>query len=263
VVAADTIGTTTPNTPYPTFYAAKLLTKWGRGGDRVVNATSGYNLLAPHAARLADGTVALLVVNKHPSSDLNAQISLTGFTPGSSSAAVYSYGKANDLADADLSTATTSVTGATFTHTFPSYSMSVILVKSQFAAWRAQKFITPELDDWSFSGDAGQPAKDGISNLIKYALGLDPKTPSVSGLPVIGKIPLNGKTYLTLTFTKLRSLADIAYDVQVSGNLQTWQSGPSHTVRVDDGTTDTAVYRDLTAIEDEPQRFIRLDIERP
>ena len=51
--------------------------------------------------------------------------------------------------------------------------------------------------------------------------------------------------------------------MQVSGNLQTWQSGPSHTVRVDDATTDTAVYRDLTAIEDAPQRFIRLDIVRP
>ena len=263
VVASDTIGTTTPNTPFPTFYAAKLLTKWGRGGDRVVTATSGYNLLSPHAARLADGTVALLVVNKHPSADLIAQIALTGFTPGSTSATVYSYGKANDLADADLTTGTAAVTGATFSHTFPSYSMSVLLVKSQFAAWRAQKFTALELADWSYSGDAGQPAKDGISNLMKYALGLEPKTPSVSGLPDIGEMTVGGKTYLTLTFTKLRDLTDIAYTVQVSGNLQSWQSGPGHTVRVDNATTDTAIYRDLTAIEDAPRRFIRLNVTRP
>lgn len=263
VVASDTIGTTTPNTPFPTFYAAKLLTKWGRGGDRVVAATSGYHLLAPHAARLADGTVALLVVNKHPASDLPTQITLTGFTPGSASATVYSYGKSNDLADADLTTSTATASGPTFNYTFPSYSMSVLLVKGQFAAWRAQKFTTLELNDWSFSGDAGQPAKDGISNLAKYALGLDPKTPSVTGLPAIGKMSLSGKTYLTLTFTKLRALTDIDYDVQVSNNLHIWKSGPSNTVRVDAATADTAVYRDLTAIEDAPQRFIRLNIIRP
>lgn len=254
---------TTPNTPFPTFYAAKLLTKWGGGGDRVVTATSGYNLLAPHAARLADGTVALLVVNKHPASDLPSQITLTGFTPGSASATVYSYGKSNDLADADLTTSSAAVSGATFNYTFPSYSMSVMLVKGQFAAWRALKFTAAELDDWTISGDAGQPSKDGVSNLMKYALGLNPKTAAPPGLPVIGKLSLSGKTYLTLTFTKLRALTDIAYDVQVSGNLQSWQSGLASTVRVDAATTDTAIYRDLTAIEDAPQRFIRLNIIRP
>ena len=262
VVASSTIGTTTPNTPFPTFYAAKLLTKWGRGGDRVVTATSNYNLLSPHAAKLADGTVALLVVNKHPTGDLPTQITLTGFTPGSSSATVYSYGKANDLADADLTTGTATVGGTTFNYTFPSYSMSVVLVKSQFAAWRALKFTAAELDDWSLSGDAGQPAKDGVTNLMKYALGLEPKTPSPPGLPVVGKMSLSGKTYLTLSFTKIRALTDIAYDVQVSGNLQSWQSGPANTVRVDNATTDTAIYRVLTAIEDAPQRFIRLNVTR-
>ena len=262
VVATHASGTTTPNTPFPTFYAAKLLTKWGRGGDRVVNATSGYSLLAPHAARLADGTVALLVVNKHPASDLPTQISLTGFTPGSASAAVYSYGKTNDPADADLTTGTATVSGAIFNYTFPSYSMSVLLVKGQFAAWRAQKFTASELNDWSISGDAGQPADDGISNLMKYALALDPKTSSASGLPVVGQMASGGNNYLTLTFTKLRALTDIAYDVQVSNDLITWQSGTSNTVRVDDATTDTAIYRDLTAIAD-ASRFIRLHVTRP
>jgi hypothetical protein len=32
---------------------------------------------------------------------------------------------------------------------------------------------------------------------------------------------------------------------------------------MDDGSTDQAVYRDLTAIQDNPRRFIRLLVTRP
>ncbi len=262
VVASDSIATTNPNTPFPTFYAAKLLTKWARGGDRVVTATSNYNPLSPHAARLADGSLALLVVNKHPSVDLTGQITLTGFTPGSTTAALYSYGKSNDLADTDLTVSTETVSGPTFTHTFPSYSMNVLVVKSQFGAWRAKEFSASELSNWSISGDSGQPAKDGVSNLMKYALGLDPQTPATTGLPVTGKTSISGKTYQTITFTKQRALTDVTYDIQVSTNMTTWQSGPSFTVRMDNGSTDTAIYRDVIAIEDAPRRFLRLNVAR-
>ena len=263
VVAAGDVSGTPANTPFPSFYAAKLLTHWGRGGDRTVSTTSGYTLLAIHAAKLADGSLVLLVINKHPGTDLTARITLGNFTPGSSAVPVFSYGKQNDLTNADLSAASASVSGATIGYTFPSYSMSVLIVKGQFEAWREQKFTTAELGDWSLSGDAGQPAHDGTANLIKYALSLEPKTPLSSGLPIRGQMTLGGKTYLTLTFTKLRALTDISYDVLVSGDLQTWQSGPSYTVRVDNGATDTATYRDLTAVEDAPHRFMRLSITRP
>jgi hypothetical protein len=98
---------------------------------------------------------------------------------------------------------------------------------------------------------------------MEYALGLEAMTCSVAGLPVAGTKTTGGKTYLTLTFAKIRALADITYTVQVSGDLQTWNSGPSYAVRMDDGTTDQAIYRDLTAIQDGPRRFIRLMVARP
>ncbi len=59
------------------------------------------------------------------------------------------------------------------------------------------------------------------------------------------------------------SLTDITYKVEVSSDLQTWQSGSSYTVRVDNGTTDTATYRDAAAIGDIPRHFIRLSVVRP
>jgi alpha-N-arabinofuranosidase len=111
VVASGDLSGVPANSPYPTYYAATLLTNWGRGGDAVISATSGYGLLSIYAARVANGSLALLVINKHPTADLPAQITLNNFTPGSASAPVYSYGKPNDLAIAGITTGTASVDG--------------------------------------------------------------------------------------------------------------------------------------------------------
>jgi alpha-L-arabinofuranosidase len=119
------------------------------------------------------------------------------------------------------------------------------------------------LSNWALSGDDGQPAQDGIPNLMKYALGLSARTPGSSGLPHSGSTPLNGKSYLTLSFTDLSALSDINYNVQVSSDLRNWMSGPQYTLRIDNGTTSTATYRDLTAMQDAPRRFMRLSLTRP
>jgi hypothetical protein len=209
-----------------------------------------------------NGSLALLVINKDPSANLPAQITLDNFTPGSSSAPIYWYGEADDLATAGITTGTASVSGTTLTYTFPSYSMSVLVVKSQFENWREQNFTAAQLNNWSVSGDTGNPSGDGIPNLMKYALGLNPNQPAFSGLPILGQVAVSGKWYLTLTFTDQAALTDITYTVLVSSDLQNWESGASYTVRTDNGTTNTAVFRDLTAIGSVPQRFMRLSVTR-
>ncbi|MCX6969657.1 MAG: alpha-L-arabinofuranosidase [Verrucomicrobia bacterium] len=263
LVASGDRGDTPSNTPYPSFYAAELLARWGRGGDRVVGAASSYPLLSTYAAKLSNGNIALLFVNKHPSADITAQITLSGFTAGTNAGLFYSYGKPNDTSLTGLTSGIFSNAAQTFSHTFPAYSMTVLVVKGQYQGWREQQFTADDLGDPGVSGDAADPDGDGIPNLMEYALGLEAKTCSVAGLPVAGTQTDGGRTYLTLTFAKIRSLADITYTVQVSGDLQTWNSGPSYAARTDDGSTDQAVYRDLTAIQDHPRRFIRLMVTRP
>jgi hypothetical protein len=263
MVAGGDRGDTPLNTPYPSFYAAELLAHWGRGGDRVVGATSGYPLLSTYAAKLSNGNVALLVVNKHPSADIAAQITLAGYTVGTNTGLISAYGKPNDSGLTGLTSGTFANAAQTFNHTFPAYSMTVLVVKGQYQAWREKQFSADELSDPDVSGDSADPGGDGIPNLMKYALGLAAKTRSVAGLPVAGTQTVGGKNYLTLTFAKIRALTDVAYTVQVSGDLQTWNSGPSYTVRMDDGSTDQAVYRDLSAVGESSRRFIRLMITRP
>ncbi|MGO8678396.1 MAG: alpha-L-arabinofuranosidase [Limisphaerales bacterium] len=82
---------------YPVFYAAKLMQYFARPGDAILNASSDYKLLSVYAARRADGALSCLVLNKDTLASFNAQIALTGFTPGSA-ATVRSYGIPQDTA---------------------------------------------------------------------------------------------------------------------------------------------------------------------
>lgn len=260
VLASGDRGDTPLNTPFPTFYAAKLLTHWGRHGDAVLGASSSSPMLAAHAARLADGRLALLVINKSPTTDLAARISLSQFLPGSTDAVIHQYAKANDLAGADLTVIPITNAGESFTVTFPSYSMNVIVLAAPqgFSAWQQGKFTSDELADPAISGPAADPDQDGITNLLEYALALEPKTASRLGLPVMGEESINGETHATFTFTKPRVIDDISYTVQVSTDLEIWNSGPGHAIRTDDGSTDQATFRLTRAVSEGPGQFVRL-----
>lgn len=128
LVASGDRSDTPANTPYPSFYGAKLLSKWGRGGDKVVQSASNYSLLSAHAAKLADGRLALLVVNKDPANALSGQVVLANYLPSSTSAAVFQYGKTNDTAGTDLTASTFTGVASSFRYSFPSYSMTVLVL---------------------------------------------------------------------------------------------------------------------------------------
>lgn len=113
------------NSPYPPYYATRLLTHWARGGDKALATTSSYAGLSAYGARLASGNLAILVVNKSPTASLTAKISITGFVPGSATGSLWQYGKSNDLTSAGLTTGTFGAS-TSFSHTFPPYSMTVL-----------------------------------------------------------------------------------------------------------------------------------------
>jgi len=60
-----------------------------------------------------------------------------------------------------------------------------------------------------------------VTNLLEYALGLNPNAASVSGLPAVGQT--NG--FLTLTYMRVNSATDINYLPEVSGDLINWNGG--------------------------------------
>ena len=133
------------DTRYPTFYTFKLLKYFARGGDLIVRATSDNKLLSAYAARRADGTLSLLVINKSPSATLKAGFSIAGFQP-ESGARVYSYGIPQDEAartgtgSPDIAQTAFSGAAADFSREFPPYSAAVIVL----SALRAPNSTTDE-----------------------------------------------------------------------------------------------------------------------
>jgi len=122
-----------PGTRYPAFYGFKLMQFFARPGDTVLTAGSDFFLLSSHAARAANGSLNLLVINKDSSLTLNADLTLANFTPWPV-ATVRTFGIAQDEAtrtnssvpgSQDIATNTFAVAGTNFTTTFPPYSMTL------------------------------------------------------------------------------------------------------------------------------------------
>jgi hypothetical protein len=120
-----------PADRYPAYYVARLLQYFARGGDLLAPASSDYNLLSPYAARRADGSLTLLVINKSAAAALNANITINGYSP-SGTLYAYSYGVPQDEAartgvgSADIALNSYTGAGPTFAFTFPSYSATVL-----------------------------------------------------------------------------------------------------------------------------------------
>lgn len=88
-----------------------------------------------------------------------------------------------------------------------------------FELWQLAHF-GEEATNPLIGDEAATPANDGISNRVKYALGLDPFTDSVESLPIL-KV---ADGVLSLTYTKVLAATDILYTAQWSSDLITWQT---------------------------------------
>lgn len=126
--------------------------------------------------------------------------------------------------------------------------------------WRDNHFGNPS--NVGSGANGASPSGDGIANLIKYALGLDPFSPiAPSQLPVGSIDDEAGVLYPVLTVNRTEIALDVTYTVEVSGDLETWESGPLGTAVLVDLPTQLVV-RDNTPIGDSP-RFMRLLVSTP
>lgn len=101
-------------------------------------------------------------------------------------------------------------------------------VPAGFDAWREEHFAG-QLDDPEVSGPDASPAGDGVPNLMKYALDLDPWAPATSAdLPWLDS---TGEETLVLVYWERTDIDDIEYIPEVSEDLIEWQSGDPHVVK--------------------------------
>jgi hypothetical protein len=128
--------------------------------------------------------------------------------------------------------------------------------------WRENYFGNPS--NVSAGANAASPAGDGVPNLLKYALGLNPFTPATGAQLPSGSIQSYGGTnYLNLTVNRAADPSDVTYIVEVTGNLLSgWASGPPNTVTLTNTATQLVV-RDNTPVPAATTRFIRLRVTNP
>ena len=83
--------------------------------------------------------------------------------------------------------------------------------------WLRANFTAAQLTDTTISGDTADPASDGLPNLMKYALGLNPNTADANPF---GPVITNG--ILTLSYPLSKSAVDVSLITLWSTNLTTW-----------------------------------------
>lgn len=132
-----------------------------------------------------------------------------------------------------------------------------------YTAWKNRVFSRAEVATSATSGDTATPAGDGLPNLLKYALNLDPKTPATPGQTYALAVSDGAADHLVFNFTQVLAATDISYVVEVSPDLNTWNSGPDFTETLlattnPDGLTQNVSVQSLNATH----RFARLRIVR-
>jgi subtilisin family serine protease len=131
----------------------------------------------------------------------------------------------------------------------------------------------PLIEAWAttenLSGDeaslTADPDGDQMSNLMEYALGLEPLQANALPAGELAPDPSSGSSpvveRLTLRFTRPVGLAGVVYQVKVSGDLDSWQTVSAFEITPGpDPGTETVTARDPVPAESGRRRFIRLDV---
>ncbi len=126
-----------------------------------------------------------------------------------------------------------------------------VTVRDTYDSWASsQTFASPA--DATATAD---PDSDGLSNLLEYALGTDPKSAAANTLPSISRLPAPS-SLLVLTYK--RAASGLTYTVQTTTNLAdaaSWTAtGVDQGTPAGDGTTTATVPYSTGA------RFLRLQV---
>jgi hypothetical protein len=107
----------------------------------------------------------------------------------------------------------------------------------------------------------GDPDRDGLPNLMEYALGTHPLQRQANPLTHSVQI-IAGQRYATLTLPKNTEAVGIQYFVEVSPDLSpgSWSSDPQNSIEILSNTTTQLIVRDRTAILGQNRRFVRLRV---
>jgi hypothetical protein len=122
--------------------------------------------------------------------------------------------------------------------------------------WRDLYFGNPS--NVGAGANATGPAGDGVPNLVKYALGLDPFTPATLDQMESATIEqISGLSYLTLTVNRAANPPDIGYTTALSSDLLNWSVNISNTTTLTNTPTQLII-RDNTPLGAGSNNFMQM-----
>ncbi|WP_438483296.1 MBG domain-containing protein [Oleiharenicola lentus] len=129
------------------------------------------------------------------------------------------------------------------------------VVSGGFESWRATNFTSSELADANVSGPNAVYGQDGLSNLLKYALGFSARTNVAEDLP---EVSTTSSDWVYL-YTRPTAITDVTYEVEVSTSLTSWSAvGVTHEIVSSSGGIDT--WRARYPLSSATNAFFRLKI---
>ena len=128
-------------------------------------------------------------------------------------------------------------------------------VSANFASWQLQKLGGP---GGTNAGPTAVYGQDGLPNLTKYALGLEPQVNATTGIP---SISLSGPSWV-YTYTRPADRTDVTVTVEACTDLASWSSSNvTLTLTGSSGGVDT--YTATYPVASAPNLFFRLKVTQP
>ncbi len=150
--------------------------------------------------------------------------------------------------------------------------MPVVFAVGSYATWQATHFDLAELLDPAISGDYADPDKDGLVNLLEYALNTSPVVADRVGMEAGTGTRGTPAVYvdggrLTIEFVRRRSATNpqIRYRAVFAGSLAAntgWEESGAATVSPIDDVWERVTVADPVAAGSANARFARLEVER-
>jgi len=139
-------------------------------------------------------------------------------------------------------------------------SAAVTGVASPATTW--EQWQAKFLDGEPLDGPNDDPDLDGTPNLLEFVFGTDPLAAGPPPQTPVSVVTVGDDRFLQISIPR-RVEHSVDLTVEVSSDLVTWNSGPSHTLGVADDV-DALVVRDLTPFSSSvPVRFMRLQASLP
>jgi hypothetical protein len=134
------------------------------------------------------------------------------------------------------------------------------LVTDTIDHWRQQQFGATATNAGG-AADEAAPAGDGISNLLKYSLGLDPTQTYTPGTGTASSFDSMG--CLSMTVNKNPAAIDIELRIEVSSDLGRESSWSAAETVIDQNTPTLLKAHDSKTVHNAFRRFMRLRAVRP